>query len=224
VLYKAYKPKFHAFNGRKDGMYMARPISRHVSTIVVLCLIQIGFAPLVPATTINFDSLSDSQAVTNQFAGLGVTFSRTVALTAGVSLNELDFPPHSGQNAVTNLDGDMIIAFSQPTASVQGFFTYTQPITMMSFDANALLLGSVSSKAGCMTNIASAASLSCPSNEALGFGGNNNIKQVVIGGAFVMDDLSFETGTQIVPETTSVSLMALGLAVLFGLRRNWSES
>ena len=50
------------------------------------------FASALPGlcTTLDFESLSDLESVTNQFSG--VTFANAVALTAGISLNEFDFP------------------------------------------------------------------------------------------------------------------------------------
>jgi hypothetical protein len=45
------------------------------------------------ATTIDFEGFPDSTIVTTQYPGL--TFSNTIILTSGISLNEFEFPPHS---------------------------------------------------------------------------------------------------------------------------------
>src|SRR5512139_3961412 len=80
------------------------------------------------AITINFDSLSDSESVTTQFPG--VTFSNTAVLSAGISLNEFEFPPRSGSNVAFDNGGLMTIAFSTPMADFEAFFTYAVPLTL----------------------------------------------------------------------------------------------
>ena len=61
------------------------------------------------AAVIDFEILASLESVTSQFAGL--TFSNSTTLTAGISLNEFDFPPHSGDNVVSD-DGGPITIFS----------------------------------------------------------------------------------------------------------------
>ncbi|MEX2264619.1 MAG: hypothetical protein WD696_21875 [Bryobacteraceae bacterium] len=48
------------------------------------------------AATIDFDGLSDLEVVTTQF--LGLTFSNTITLTAGTSLNRIEVRPRSGMS------------------------------------------------------------------------------------------------------------------------------
>jgi hypothetical protein len=71
------------------------------------------------ALTIDFESLSDSEIVTTQYAGVGVTFSNATALTAGISLNEFDFPPNSGVNVVYDEGGPMTISFDIPVLTTR---------------------------------------------------------------------------------------------------------
>jgi hypothetical protein len=85
-----------------------------------IALLLPSYVRAIP-TTIDFESLADSDSVTNQFPGL--TFSHTTVLTAGVSLNELEFPPHSGGNVVLDDGGPITIAFTTPQGEVSGFFT-----------------------------------------------------------------------------------------------------
>src|ERR1700722_13497991 len=76
------------------------------------------------ATLIDFEGLPDSTVVTNQYAGL--LFSNAVILTAGFSLNEFEFPPHSGVNVLSDNGGPISITFDGPVLSFSGFFTYVE--------------------------------------------------------------------------------------------------
>jgi hypothetical protein len=44
---------------------------------------------------LNFEGLPDGTVVTTQFAGM--VFSNATVATGGISLNEFEFPPHSGR-------------------------------------------------------------------------------------------------------------------------------
>ena len=94
-------------------------------------------------TVIDFDGLLDSEPVTNQFSG--VTFTNATVLTAGLSLNEFDFPPVSGTNVVFDDGGAMTLNFAAPIDSFGGFFTYAEPLTLSAFDSSNNLLASVTS-------------------------------------------------------------------------------
>src|ERR1035438_2645635 len=97
----------------------------------------------VHAATITFEGLPDSTIVTNQYPGL--TFSNAIILTAGISLNEFEFPPHSGVNVVSDNGGPISIDFASPVQSFGGYFTYAEPLTIQAFDASDSLLASSSS-------------------------------------------------------------------------------
>ena len=88
------------------------------------------------AVTLDFETVDDLAVVTTQFAG--VTFGNTLALVSGAeggTLNELEFPPHSGATVVIDLFGAITIAFDTPVAAASGFFTDTAPVTITAFDA-----------------------------------------------------------------------------------------
>jgi hypothetical protein len=68
--------------------------------------------------TINFDGSPDSTILTNQYPC--ATFSNAIILTAGISLNEFEFPPHSGTNVASDHGGPMSISFVTPTHSFGG--------------------------------------------------------------------------------------------------------
>src|SRR5258707_545906 len=80
---------------------------------------------------VNFDTLSDGDIVTNQFPGL--TFTNAIVLSAGISLNEFEFPPRSGTNVVSDNGGPISILFSSPFVSFGGYFTYLEPVTLLAF-------------------------------------------------------------------------------------------
>ncbi len=170
--------------------------------------------------TYNFEQFDDSDAVTNQIAGL--TFANAAALTAGVSLNEVEFPPSSGANVLFDAGGPMEILFSSPVFSVGAAFTYGTSLTFSVYDAANGLLGSVGSLG--TSNLAMSGS-GFAVNEILSFSSiGGAISRVVIsgeglGGSFVMDDLTVDFGTaNPVPEPVTLVLVAslLGIGVLPG--------
>lgn len=175
-----------------------------LSLVLVLILPMLAFsAPIV----LNFDSFSDGDVLSNQI--LGLTFTNAMILSAGFSLNEVDFPPYSGANVLIDLGGPMRIDFSTLVLSFSGFFTYTGPITLQGFDSANNLVASVSSAF---------------SNNTVGFGGVPNelvglnfaggIQTVLITGdsagfSFTLDDATYDEVSQ-VPEPGSLLLVSLG--------------
>src|SRR5262245_43153844 len=91
--------------------------------------ILILFAPSLWANsiTINFEGLPEFTPVTTQYPG--VVFSNAIVLTAGSSLNEFEFPPHSGSNVISDNGGAMSIMLTASATAFSGFFTYLAPLT-----------------------------------------------------------------------------------------------
>ena len=85
--------------------------------IVLVSLIGVARA----ATTIDFENLPGGTVVTNQYAG--VSFTNTLVLTAGTTLNAMEFPPHSGSNVVSDNGGPITITFATPITAFSAFFT-----------------------------------------------------------------------------------------------------
>lgn len=198
-----------------------------LSTTVIVCLLasSLSAAPII----LDFEDLSDLEPVTTQFPGL--TFSNTIALTAGISLNEFEFPPRSGVNVVSDEGGPIEIAFAAPVLSFAGYFTYLVPITLTAFDALDTPIASASSLFG--SNLACLAGPPCfgdpgsSPNELLEVSFAAGIAKVAIegdnlGGSFVLDDAQYRASASTVipePSTLGLALTGIGLAALIRKRR-----
>ena len=167
------------------------------------------------ATTIGFEQFTDSEILTNQIPGL--TFSNTIVLTAGISLNEFEFPPHSGGNVVSDDGAPIVISFASPVFSFSGFFTYTVPLALAGFDSGHHELASAHSLFS--SNLAISGDPGSSPNEFLQIGSIQGISEVDItgavqGGSFAMDDISSS-----VPEPRSAFFLLAGLAALLAGRK-----
>jgi hypothetical protein len=171
--------------------------------------------------TLNFEGFPDSTIVTDQYPGL--TFTNAIILTAGISLNEFEFPPRSGVNVVSDNNGPMTIDFSVPITSFSGYFSYLEPLTLDAFNASSAEVASASSAFS--NNLACLAGPPCPGdpgsspNEFIELGSAGGISSMTItgdplGGSFTMDDMAY---TSAVPEPASLPVI-IGGAVLFTTR------
>jgi hypothetical protein len=182
-------------------------------------LLMVAFAGGTPAfaTLLDFEGFPDSTQITTQYPGF--TFSQATVLTAGISLNEFEFPPHSGSNVVFDDGGPMVIQFATPFASVGGYFTYLEPLTLTAFDASNNEIGSVTSLF--LNNLALSGDPGSSPNEFLSLNIPTGISSLIIAGdpagsSFVLDDF---TAT---PEPTSMVLLLTvfaGVAVATRTRR-----
>jgi len=190
---------------------------------VVLAFLSV-FSSSVSAApiTIDFDNLSELDSVTTQYAG--VTFTDATVLTAGSTVNEIEFPPHSGSNVVFDDGGPMTLSFSAPIYSFTGFFTYGTALTLSAFDGANNLLSSVTSAFG--SNDAAFGDPGSSPNELLSFASLTGISSILIsgdlaGGSFVLDDVSFDSSRPTgVPEPATGLLVAAGLSILAIRKRN----
>ena len=174
--------------------------NRHLSLFSFLCFAnQSAFA-----NTINFDGLADMQVVGSNFQGL--TFSDTLALQAGISLNGLEFPPHSGDIAVTNTAGSLTIKFDDLITNFNAYFTYSNPLSIFAYDSNSMLIGSIQSTYN--NNLALSGDTGSHPNDLLSFSADE-IKSILVSSsgatsfAFLMDDVSY---TSAPPPISSVPL------------------
>ena len=177
--------------------------------------------PLVASPiTIDFESLNDLESVNSQFAGL--TFFGATNVTAGVSLNELDYPPRSGSNVVFDDGGPISISFAADVYSFAGYFTYAAPLTLTAFDADSNVLGSVSSLFA--SNFVSSGTLGSSPNELMQYQSLIGIASVTIagdslGGSFVLDDLTYDNVPATVPDPPTLAVVLLGALSLMGFQR-----
>ena len=179
----------------------------------MLCFIASG---ALSAATIDFEGLPDSTILTNQYPGL--TFSDAIILTAGISLNEFEFPPHSGENVASDNNGPMTIAFATPVTSVSGYFTYSTNLFLTGYgtDSNPVVMAS----SAFTNNEALSGDMGSTPNEFIQLNFVNGISAVRIngdpdGGSFTLDDLSFTSAAAPVPEPNGSLLLIAPLSLLF---------
>jgi hypothetical protein len=170
------------------------------------------------ADTINFEGLPDSTVVTTQYSGL--TFANAIILSSGISLNEYEFPPHSGVNVVSDNNGPISITFAAPITSFGAFFTYAEPLTLDAFNGSDSLVTSAGS--AFFSNDALYGDPGSSANEFVGLSYASGITEVSIigdplGGSFTMDDMSYASSTA-VPEPSACVLLLWGVALLLCLR------
>ena len=185
-------------------------IKKLLPCFCLLLLIQTGFSYAAYASTIDFEGLDDLTAVTNQYASLGITFSGATVLTAGMSLNEFEFPPHSGSNVAFDETGPISISFASPVSSFGAYFTYAMPVTVEAYDSGANLVGLATS--AFFANMALSGDLGSSPNEFLQIIYAGGISSLTItgdadfGGSFTMDDVTYDSSTPI-PEPSTIFLI-----------------
>jgi len=184
------------------------------------------------ATPIDFDSLMDSQVVSTQFASDHMTFANAITLTAGLSLNEFEFAPHSGNSVVSDAGGAMLISFSAPFGSVGGYFNYKTQLTLTAFSdaAGTIAIGGASVKSSFNSNLGLSGDSGSSLNEFLQLTGIGPIGSIRItgdpgGGSFTLDDFNgtlmragFNDGIP-TPEPASLLLLGSGVVGTLWLRR-----
>jgi hypothetical protein len=184
------------------------------ATVVFLAILPSA----LQAGTIDFESLPDGTLVTTQYPGL--IFTNAIALTAGISLNEFEFPPRSGTTVISDFGGSLSIAFRTPIASFGGYFTYLVPLTLLALDAGGNPVASASSAFG--TNLACLAGAPCSGypgsspNEWIKVGFTGGIARIIITGnlegeSFALDDAIY---TSTVPEPANTFLFTVIIVVL----------
>ena len=183
--------------------------------IVAVLAAQTTLASAAPVVY-PFDTFTDGTSITNQISGL--TFAHTTVLTAGLSLNEFEFPPHSGDSVVFDDGGPTTIDFGIPVFSVGGYFTYVSGLTFSAYDSVNNLLGT--DLASFVSNLALSGDVGSSPNEFLSVNDAlGRITRVVItgastGGSFTLDDLTVGAGNA-VSEPPTIALV-LGIFGMWG--------
>jgi hypothetical protein len=200
------------------GVIAMRGFIRPFGLVISLSLLILACGTCM-AATLDFEGFPDSTVLTNQYAGLD--FSNAIILTAGISLNEFEFPPHSGVNVASDNGGPITIDFSTPITSFGGYFTYLEPLTIDAFDAGDNQVASATSLF--FSNLACLAGPPCSGdpgsspNEFIQVSFTPGISSITItgdpgGGSFTLDDATY---TSTVPEPTSSLSVLIGAAGLF---------
>ena len=173
------------------------------------------------ADTLDFEGFTDSTILTTQYSGL--VFTNTIILTAGISLNEFEFPPHSGENVASDNNGPITIDFASPITSFGAYFTYAEPLTLAGFDATDTEVASAASAYS--SNDALFGDLGSSPNEFIQLSYASGILSVTItgdpaGGSFVMDDATYANKVSSVPEPSGFVLLLTVVAILIRLPKS----
>jgi len=192
-------------------------IALHSCVLIVVVLLLGSRSVFADTTVINLEGLSDGTILTNQYPGL--SFSDAIVLTAGISLNEFEFPPHSGVNVVLDNGGPMSIDFANPVLNFAGYFTYAMPLSIVGFGPSNNQVATATSAFS--NNEALSGVAGSNPNEFLSLTGSSGISRIQItgdpaGSSFTLDDLTF--GTTPVPEPSTILLVLASLVSGLPLR------
>ena len=198
-------------------------LARRALPVAASLLLFLQLSAQAGTVFVDFETLPDSSpiidstSITTQFPGL--TFTDTTVISAGISLNEFEFPPHSGTNVAFDDGGPISIAFDSPITSFSGYFTYDEPLTLSAFDASDDQLTTATSLFS--SNDALSGDTGSSPNEFLQVTSDLGISSITItgdpaGSSFVMDDVSI---TSAAPEPTSLFLFVTGALGIGALRR-----
>jgi len=187
--------------------------SLKLQALTIIAVLALSFPPSLFADPIlTFEGFSDLTVITNQYPR--VVFNGATILTAGISLNEIDFPPHTGVNVIINSVGPMELVFSSSINYFSGYLTYNNGMTVEGYDVlNNLLDTAIGAFSA---NFVSSGN---PPNEYLRIDASGITRVVLTGGgsnSFVLDDAQF-TGS--VPEPSTFFLLGAGLGGLALIRR-----
>ena len=192
----------------------------------VLLLFTVAGPTSLRAGTVvlNFEGFSDGTSLTTQYPG--VTFSNATVISAGITLNEFELPPHSGTNVVFDDGGPMTISFANPILSFGGYFTYYKPLALAAFNASQTqvdsALSAFSINVGCDPGPFCLGDPGSSPNEFLKVTFPSGISRVTITGdpvgtSFALDDMTY---TSTVPEPSAVPSFLLCVIILLYCKRN----
>jgi hypothetical protein len=161
------------------------------------------------ATLLDFEDAPDLTAIGDLYNSSGVTFANAIALTAGFSLNEFDYPPSSGVVAVGDDFAPIEIAFSGLANDISAYFTYASQLTFLAYDAVGGLIGTYVHPGVDNLGSTELIPLAFSDISALTIAGEWD-------GSYIMDDLSFSLSPiASTPNPSTLALFAVGIAAGF---------
>ena len=198
------------------------PRSLVFATILIASCAPSGWADLF---TIDFEGHGDLNPITTEYTSL--TFSNAATIVSGAaggSLNESEFPPHSGITVAFNTADPMSIVFAVPIASFDGYFNYSTALDLRAFDGSNNLVDGRASAFN--SNLGLTGDIGSTPNELLSLSFAKGISRIEISGAepFTLDDVTVTVNspdTSSVPEGSSAGLLAtvVGLLLLVKIGR-----
>jgi hypothetical protein len=165
---------------------------------------------------LNFEGFPDSTVLAAQYPGLA--FSNAIILTAGITLNEFEFPPHSGSNVASDNGGPMTISFASPVQNFSGYFTYAEPLIVRAVNGANSQVAVATSRFS--SNEALSGNAGSSPNELLQVSSTGGIASITItgdpaGDSFALDDATV-TGPPsppTVPTLRTLTLVLLGIMI-----------
>lgn len=190
------------------------------STLVLILMLVLS-ALSASSAIVTFEGLADGATLGNQFANLAFT-NATVA-TAGLTLNEFEFPSRSGTNVAFDSGGPVIIDFLTPALTFSGYFTYGAPLNVTAFDSGDQQVNSATSSFSNNQGLSGVAG-SRP-NEFLIVASAGGIARVLItgdalGNSFAVDDIDVEFARTPIPEPAMAWPLLTAGAVLLAWKRS----
>ncbi len=182
------------------------------------------FAGAVEAGLIDFEAVADGVGVGATYSD--IVFSNAIVVRSGLSLNDLEFPPRSGEAVAFDDGGPMVVTFQTPVDLFSGYFTYSTKMALTAFDGFGALVAQRASLFD--SNLAISGQAGSVPNELIELMATG-IRSVVLtgdpaGGSFTVDDLFYRptSAAHQVPEPSTLDLMTAWLMVIValgGLRR-----
>jgi hypothetical protein len=160
--------------------------------------------------TIDFEAQANLEVLTNQFAADHILFGNVIVLRAFDTLNEIDFPPSSGLQAISGLDaGPAVIEFTRPATLFRVHLTTFETAAVTLFlDDGTSVTHLIASNLGVGEDLSFSA----------GRFDRIEIAGTLSGNAFALtlDDVEFA-----IPEPSAFLVMALGLVpISLAIRRH----
>ena len=190
--------------------------ARQIVPVALLVLVMASLltaSPMPGDVVLDFEGFPDFTSLTNQYPG--VTFVDATVIST--SLDDAEFPPHSGVSVVFDNGGPISIIFSQPVVVVGGYFTYTTQVTFTAFYG---ITQVASTQSAFNNNLAISGDPGSAPNENLQLGNPGGITEATATGdpagtSFVLDDLYYQPAQlSSVPEPGTLFLAVSGIGLI----------